>query len=333
MSREWFSKPREYLQYRAHEDSGDINWKIEEAFASARLIAMDMSILFSKMGKREIPFDQFMAENEVIGKQLAEWKDNMDPALKDPRWLVKDFSGGPPRDPENDIVDPYLQNTLYHGPLWATNQMMIDWYAVELMHKYQTALILQTQPSKELAMASYASCQLFEAIEYWPNSPKGSVIACQATLGIAALFLPQDNQHYMWCRRKLAVVEALGFVLLPIFSDTANYIFNLRYIYPLTFRVKMAALFKDPSCNNWWLPNELGLPPVIRSMRRFVEERTSQARDAPAEDLYNIKAIFSSLKLDDEDPSRESGSQQETLSQVEQDELQQSRLESGGLDD
>jgi hypothetical protein len=50
---------------------------------------------------------------------------------------------------------------------------------------------------------------------------------------------------------------------------------------------------------HWWLPNDEKYLPIIRSIRSFVGERTSQARDVPAEDLRDMKAIFSSLKLDD----------------------------------
>jgi hypothetical protein len=50
---------------------------------------------------------------------------------------------------------------------------------------------------------------------------------------------------------------------------------------------------------HWWLPNDEGYPPIIRSIRTFVEERTASARDVPTEDLRDMKAIFSSLKLDD----------------------------------
>jgi hypothetical protein len=50
---------------------------------------------------------------------------------------------------------------------------------------------------------------------------------------------------------------------------------------------------------HWWLPNDEAYPPIIRSIRRFVEERTAPAKDLPSEDLRDMKAIFSSLKLDD----------------------------------
>jgi hypothetical protein len=215
LSREWFSGAQEYFTKRIAEEPNNVNWKIEEAISCTRLIAMDMSILFAKKGKGEISYEQFLSENEALSRRISDWRDKMDPALRDPRWLVTDFTGAPPSDPNNDIVDPYFPGTLYHGPLWSMSKAMIDWYSIDLMHRYQTALISGEQPSKELAMGAFASCQLFEAVEYWPGSPKGSIIACQASLGIASLFLPRDKQHSMWCRRKLAVVESLGLVSPP----------------------------------------------------------------------------------------------------------------------
>jgi hypothetical protein len=50
---------------------------------------------------------------------------------------------------------------------------------------------------------------------------------------------------------------------------------------------------------HWWLPNDEGYSPIIRSIRKFVEERTSPATDLPKEDLRDMKQIFSSLRLDD----------------------------------
>jgi hypothetical protein len=54
---------------------------------------------------------------------------------------------------------------------------------------------------------------------------------------------------------------------------------------------------------HWWLPNNEGYPPIIRSIRKFVEERTSPAVDLPGEDLRDMKAIFASLNLEDDSSS------------------------------
>jgi hypothetical protein len=52
----------------------------------------------------------------------------------------------------------------------------------------------------------------------------------------------------------------------------------------------------------WWLRNDECYPPIIRSIRKFVEERSASARNIPAqEDLRDMKAIFASLNLNNED--------------------------------
>lgn len=73
-----------------------------------------------------------------------------------------------------------------------------------------------------------------------------------------------------------------------------------RYIYPVTFRERISELFQDPTCMEWWLPNGENYPPTIRSIREFVEERTSSPRDEVTEDLRDMKVLFGSLNLEDD---------------------------------
>lgn len=175
---------------------------------------MDMSVLFTMIGKGAISQEEFIVKNEEISRAIANWKDNIDSDLQDPRYLVTDFGNARPLDP-NDIVNPYRHGLLYGGPLFPINVSTIDWYSLSLMHQYQTGLILgQTGPNPTLAQKAFCVCELFEAMEFWPGSPKGSIIACQASMGIASLFLPRDNRHNMWVRRKFATIESNGFVSL-----------------------------------------------------------------------------------------------------------------------
>ena len=209
LSREWFSNAQEHFEQQVSRDATNLRLKIELAVSQLRLIAMDMSTVFAKMGKGEITFDQFLGDNQAIRTRIQEWKTKMDPALQDNRYLVTDFTGAQPLDLD-DIVDPYRPGTIYTGPLFVMNVCLIDWYSIDLMHSYQTALTTQTQPGPELVRIAYETCQLYEAIEFYPGSPKGVVLALQASLGIACLFLPRDDRHAMWARRKLAAIEANG---------------------------------------------------------------------------------------------------------------------------
>jgi hypothetical protein len=70
---------------------------------------------------------------------------------------------------------------------------------------------MQTAPDAEhLARVSHLSCQLYEATLNSPETPKGAIVGLQGALGISAFFLPQDEVHFMWVRRKLAMVETQG---------------------------------------------------------------------------------------------------------------------------
>jgi hypothetical protein len=209
LSREWFSSLPDFFQAQVLKEPSNLRSKVDLAVSTLSLIAMDMSLVFAKFGKGEINYDQFSIDNEAIGRRIEQWKSKMDPALQDKSYLVTDFSNAIDIDPE-DIVNPYLPNIIYSGPLFAMNLSINDWYSISLLHKHQTALMTQTLPSADLSTMAYSSCQLWEALEYWPGSPAGIVLALQASLGIACLFLPRDERHAMWARHKFATVESNG---------------------------------------------------------------------------------------------------------------------------
>ncbi len=208
LSREWFSNAEDFLQQQVTQEPSNLSWKIELAAAKLRLIAMDMSAVFAKIGKGEITFDQFIGENNAIRTRIQEWKTKMDPALQDSQHLVMDFTGA--RSEIKSIVDPHIPGIIYKGPLFVMNVCWLVWYSIDLMHSYQTALTMQKQPSPQLGRMAYEACQLYEAVEFYPGSPPGSILALQASLVIAFLFLPRDDRHSMWARRKLATIEANG---------------------------------------------------------------------------------------------------------------------------
>jgi hypothetical protein len=209
LDRKWLSYSEGFFRQQTLREPTSLSWKIELAFAQLRLIAMDMSTVFAKNRKGEITHDQFLKENDAVGERIAAWKTQMDPALQDTRYLVNDFPDAPGLG-SDDIVNPYTPGIIYKGPLWVMNVGAIDWHAISVMHQYQTSLTMQTQPSSELVLMAYASCQLYESVELWPGSPPGTILALQASLGIACLFLPRDQKHSMWARRKLARIEAHG---------------------------------------------------------------------------------------------------------------------------
>lgn len=209
LAREWFTAMVDYNRFQKSLYPDQLRWKMEEWSASLRLISYDMSILFARGSRGQIPPQQFNEEHEKITKRLNEWKEGGDPALVDPRYLVTDFPKPGPTAPD-DIVDPYTPGILYEPPLFTTTILNAEWNSIMIMHKCQSS---NTPPEilfMELGGHAYATCQYFETLEFWPPTPKGVLVLIQACIAIAALFLPQDPRHHMWFRRKFALLETMG---------------------------------------------------------------------------------------------------------------------------
>ena len=208
LGREWFVASEEYYRQQSLSYPNSIDYKIEAKIARHRLLAVDLALLFAQLPRGAISIEYFEREGEKIAEQIRSWKDGLDPIFRDPSYHVESFEGKQ-RDPE-DIVDPYLPGGLYKGALFTFNFMLIDWHAINLMHGYKTALMLKRPLPVELSKIALGICRLFEAIEYWPDSPPGSMLEAQGSLALAMLVLPKDEKHIMWCRRKLAKIESLG---------------------------------------------------------------------------------------------------------------------------
>lgn len=63
-------------------------------------------------------------------------------------------------------------------------------------------------------------------------------------------------------------------------------------------RERMAELFREPSCVEWWLPNGEGLSPSLRSIRAFADERNTNPVSDQTESVREISAIFAKMRID-----------------------------------
>ncbi|KAI1083522.1 hypothetical protein F5B20DRAFT_577199 [Whalleya microplaca] len=288
LPREWFSYAVQYGRERIEKDPQNLLWKTEFHATSLRLISVDMSLLYARGGRGEVSGEAFAAEHNRLTTRLHEWRAMIDPAITNPDYLETEFKHKIPLDADN-IVDPYKPGYLYKFPLFRTTILLAEWHSIFVMHKSQEALALQQEPSEELRSMAYTICEMFEAVQLWPLAPNGALIPIQACLAIAALFMPRDTRHTMWFRRKYAMLEGLG------------------YVFSLTIRARMAEIFRDPSCIEWWLPNGEGLRPVLRNIRAFADERNANPVSEQTESLREISAIFAKMRLDQDPPSPNSG--------------------------
>ncbi|KAF4975826.1 hypothetical protein FZEAL_7445 [Fusarium zealandicum] len=281
LPREWFLAMVDFYQSEITANPSELRWKIEEWSARLRLISFDMSILFARGSRGQMSTEEFVKEHNAIDERLVDWKENRDPALLDSRYLVTEFPS-PETIDSDDIVNPYTVGILYEPPLFSATILCAEWNSIMIMHKCQSSGIRPDVLFADLNRHAYRTCQYFETLEFWPSTPKGVLILIQACIAIAALFLPQDARHHMWFRRKFALLETMG------------------YIHPISLRSKMAEMFREPSCVQWWLPNGEGFSPMLQNIRNFADERNAAAVTAQQENLREVRHIFAKLSLMDE---------------------------------
>lgn len=210
LKREWYLVCEEWHHQQVLRNSANINERLAAMVATNRRVGLDMAYLFAKLPKGEISLGEFVTQNEALSQEIGNLRYAVQ-ALNDGNYTVTDFGENPQLHP-GDIVNPYIPGGLFKDRLWPLNYVWMDWYSIALMHKYQTATIMQQPLPPGLPDLAFEQCRILEAIDRWPDSPEGSALGAHASLGLAAVFLPKDERHTMWCRKKLAQMETMGYV-------------------------------------------------------------------------------------------------------------------------
>ncbi|KLJ05397.1 hypothetical protein EMPG_11115 [Blastomyces silverae] len=280
LSREWYIACELFAVEDEASNPGNISKQFYTLAIRSRRVGMDMASLIAKTSRGLITIEEFSRQNRDITARLDKIQDAWG-SLVHPDHLITSFPNKVPLGP-NDIVDPYVPGKIYDESLWDVNTWLIDIIGIRMMHKYQTGLLLQQLDLAELQADALKLCSLIETMERWPGKPKDSILQAQSSFALAALFIPSDEKHIMWSRRTLAKVEQLGF------------------IYPSTFRSKMADLWQLPELNHWWLPNEEGYPRLVNEIRDWTRERELKPRDTFREDIRDLKTMFWRMTMDDD---------------------------------
>jgi hypothetical protein len=210
LSREWYVAHENYHVQEALKAPNDPWVQVSLFSARSRRFAMDMASLFAKLSRGEIPLDEFHAQNQ----QLTEVIESMRATLQrvhDPERTVQSYPNKQPLGMD-DIVDPYIPGAFYQDSLWHLNLGWVDFFPTILMHRFQTCLVSQQDAAAEFESLALEELRLIETIYRWPNKPDGTMIICQSGIALSAMFLPKDDRHMMFARKRLAVVEQNGYV-------------------------------------------------------------------------------------------------------------------------
>ncbi|KAJ6789309.1 hypothetical protein PWT90_01049 [Aphanocladium album] len=209
LSRDWLTGAAAYYREKINQEPNEIKWRAEERLMRLHIIRYDMSVLFSDAAQGDIPESRFSEEHEKITIQLMNWRDTWDPLLTAPNYAVRDFSWCPEPD-QDDIVDPCEPGLLYSPPLLSSTIVSVEWHSLIILHKSLAKTVPREKLMADLVRHSHAVCQLFEALEFWPSTPKGVILGLGPFLVLVAFFLPRDTRHRAWLWQKFALLETMG---------------------------------------------------------------------------------------------------------------------------
>lgn len=209
LGREWFVASKDFYARQARDRPHDLGALYEEKFAISRLNATDIALLFGRKAKGTLRDDEFARELRIMSNRLAQTDHELTTAFADRRQYVTEFPNAPDTDPD-DVVEATDPAFVLAGELFGWNFILIDFWSIYLMFKSQVAQVDRTQDPREIVALAFKICKMFQALQYASSTETGVVLGTQASLGIAAICLPRDQRHIMWCRRKYAMIEAQG---------------------------------------------------------------------------------------------------------------------------
>jgi hypothetical protein len=300
LGREWFAACQTHYSRQARDRPDDLGAKYEDFFSTSRLLATDVALLFAGKVSGAISNEQFAISSSELTAKFAAFEQTLETAFTDPLVYVKDFSKAPPPNPEEDITnfrDPWF---LRAGEHFTMNFVFLDFWAIDLMFKFNMANVHGSKAT-DLPIIALKSCKMFEAIQYCDQGPPGAITGCQASLGIASLFLPKDEKHTNWCRGKFALIEQTGYVMIACISiSSCSALMSTNamvrsYIYPPSLRQQLSKAW-NVDVTEWWLPNDEGYPDIIRAIREFVHYRASVPKDSIEAAVRDMTGILPSLQ-------------------------------------
>lgn len=208
LAREWYVGKETYDAQQAAMYPADVQKQLGWAMSIIRRSGLDMASLYAKLSRGLISTDEFVTENARLGQSM-ERVEHIVRSYDRSEYTVTSYPNQKPLTGD-DIVNPYLPGGLHCGPLWGVNFVWIDYLGTVTMFKYQSHTVLGHPPTSELESLAMEQCRLIETIERWPQRERGCIISFKNSLSMSSLFLPKDEKHTMWCRRKFALMEQNG---------------------------------------------------------------------------------------------------------------------------
>ena len=203
---EWFHAIDQYFQDMNRAEPMNLEYQIECLFSGLRVQGVEVGQSFAQQSIKEDCQEHLLRQNEQFEQKLRVWREKLQSFLLRGEYIVTLNDEGD----EVDSDDPRTSAAVFIRDYWPINYLFLDLLAMEAMQRQQSALILKHKGDPVLSQIALQACQIFEAIERYPDAPKGSILPAQSNMSFICFFVPREEKYLQWCREKLANVECQG---------------------------------------------------------------------------------------------------------------------------
>jgi hypothetical protein len=205
MDGKWLDTSLQTIKKIHDENPCNIQLKLEIATSSLRSVATKVAIVTAKRTQGRLTIEDFKQMSKDMLEDCYKWYNQLDPALMKEH---ETLSLAPAPD------CPFKPSPLYTGARWPINFMIGDYYGIIIVLKHQIALTNGGGMNPELVDYSIKICKILAAIEAYADTPAGALLAAQAPIGLAALWIPDTGGYRCWMQKQLAKNEQMGWVFV-----------------------------------------------------------------------------------------------------------------------
>lgn len=203
---EWSDLNRHAVRRECEVNPENMCLKVENASCEFRDLAMEISLLTFQRSQNLLTGEGFLTESKRLLQACSTWFNSLDPLILAGAEKVyrKSGTGGP----EDEC--PFEPAAIYRGIRWAVNFLVCDYFGLIIMLKHQIALMNPERPDPSLQDLAISICNVLAGVEKYSDSPAGALLAAQAPLGLAALWIPNNKGYRRWMQKQLAEIEQMG---------------------------------------------------------------------------------------------------------------------------
>lgn len=231
LSHVWSEANLSMMREIQRSDPTDTSAKVYCAMCAFQDLAVDASIMSAKRSSNQLTLEEFKSDATKLLARCREWWEDLDEAMLQEAVIL------PPKrytdvEEGEEAVCPIQPAPLYTGVRWGVNFMLCDYYGLQIVLKHQLALTntkdheVSPEDTQTLADNAISICKVIAAMESYPGTPAGSMLASQAPIGLAALWIPREYRG--WMQRQLANCEQMGYVILSLPPRAGSAITNTQ---------------------------------------------------------------------------------------------------------